>query len=580
MKEHWQILKPDPDQVRSFCRQLDCSAIAASVLVNRNITTVDAARHFLNPSLQHLKSPCGLKDVDVAVERIEKALQRHERILVFGDYDVDGVTATAVLYEFLMKAGAAVLYYLPHRLTEGYSIQPDHIEGYAIDNRIDLVITADCGSSSHAAAMAAQKSGIDLIITDHHKITEPFPEALALINPQRADDDDSFTNLAGVGVAFALVICLRKYLREKGYWNNRPEPNLKSVCDLVALGTIADSVPLTGENRIFTRMGLDVIHGGNAHPGIEALLKICRTAPETVSAEDIAFRLVPRLNAAGRMDHADRAAGLLLSGPETDIHQQALVLDDLNSKRKQTEQKMLEGILRHLHRHSQELDRRTLVLADSSWHEGVLGIVAARLTDRFRRPVVLISTREAPGKGSARCIEGINLYNCLNRCKEHLQKFGGHAMAAGLTIEIDDVPAFREQFDAVVEAETTDMELTQTIAIDYEIQFDAISDQIVDEIERLEPFGSGNPEPVFMARNVLVRKSKIVGSNHRKMNLYQAGVNDNKGFEAIQFNVDTRTRQPDSFEKVAFQLRWNWWNGRKTLQMVIKEAIPNLHGPV
>ena len=574
MTKHWQILKPDPYQVQFLSRQLNCNAITASVLINRNITNIDAAREYLNPTLQSLKLPCGLKDMDIAVKRIERALQRHERILIFGDYDVDGITATVIVYEFLMNAGATVFYYLPHRLTEGYSIQPDHVEGFAIENRIDLVITADCGSSSHAAAKAAQKAGIELIITDHHKIAEPFPECLALINPQRPDCDSDLKHLAGVGVALALVICLRKYLRETGYWNGHPEPNLKSLCDLVALGTIADSVPLTGENRIFTRVGLDVIHTGNAHPGIQAVLKICRTAMETASAEDIAFRLVPRLNAAGRMDHADRAARLLLSDRSEDIRKQALRLDDFNSKRKKTEQEMLQDILAYLDRHPQELDRQSLVLADSKWHEGVLGIVAARLADKFRRPVILISTREAPGKGSARCIEGINLYNCLKSCKKHLQRFGGHAMAAGLTIGVDDIPTFRDQFDAAVRTESADIDFTETVVIDYEIHFDAISDQIVDEIENLEPFGSGNPEPLFMARNVLVRDSKIVGSNHRQMNLYQAGIKSDKGIRAIQFNVDTRIRQPESFDKIAFLLRWNRWNGRKTIQMVIKEAVP------
>ena len=574
MTKHWRIQQPDPGHVRTLSSGLNCSPVTASILVNRNLTAVDTARAFLNPTLQQLKSPCAWKAMDTADGRIEKALHHQEKILIFGDYDVDGLTATVILFEFLQKAGASVSYYIPDRFTEGYSLQAHHIEGYAAQNRIALVITTDCGSSSHAGARAALKEGIDLIITDHHKVPDSLPEALAVINPQRPDCSAGFQNLAGVGVALALIICLRKHLRDNGYWENHPEPNLRSLCDLVALGTVADSVPLTGENRIFTRVGLDVIRTGSAHPGIEELLKISRTPRETVGAEDVGFRLAPRLNAAGRMDHAGRAAKLLLSDRSAEARKLALTLDSLNAQRKNTEQEMLQEILGYLHRHRQELDKRSLVLAGSHWHEGVLGIVAARLAEKFYRPVVLISTRGAFGKGSARCVDGINLYECLAACTDQLDHFGGHAMAAGLAIQVDAIPVFRDKFETVVRAETAEKHPVAVVCVDYEIQFDAICDRIVDEIETLEPFGNGNPDPVFMARDVRVRDSKIVGKHHRRMDLFQAGIAGDKVFGAIQFNVNTRIQQPDAFEKIAFRLHWNRWNGRKSIQMFIEDTLP------
>lgn len=574
MDKHWQILQPDPHLVQNLCTHLHCTSVTASVLANRNITTVNEALRFLKPSMQQLQPPCSLKDMDVAVERIEKAIQRNEKILIFGDYDVDGVTATAVLFEFFQKAGADVSFYIPHRFTEGYSLQVHHISDYAAANQIALVITADCGSGSHEAVRAAQKAGIDVIITDHHRVSDTLPDALAVINPQRPDCTAGFEHLAGVGVALSLIICLRKHLRENGFWQRRPEPNLRELCDLVALGTVADAVSLTDDNRIFTRVGLEVIRAGQNRPGIVELLKICGANPRTVNAEDIAFRIAPRLNAAGRMDHAKQAIKLLMTESADEAKRLALSLDSLNLERKNTENKMLKEILGYLHEQPGELNKKALVLAGNHWHEGVLGIVASRLVDKFFRPVVVISTRgeTGMGKGSARSVAGFNLYRGLAVCSDQLENFGGHTMAAGLQIKNENIPHFREKFETAVRQETGDNAFVAKVFIDYEIQFNEITDRIIDEIEVLQPFGAGNPEPLFSARDIHVRQSRIVGKHHRRMLLYQPAAGTDCTFSAIAFNVNTHRPLRESFDRIAFRLHWNYWNGRKTAQMVIEET--------
>ncbi len=303
MQTKWKSQHPSPEVIAKLVQGLACSPIIATILANRGITTVTEAHGFINPSFQNLRPPDGLKDLHTAVKRLYQAITRNEKILIFGDYDVDGVTATAILYEFLNFAGANSTCYIPHRIKEGYSLQAHHIASLAIPQGVDLIVTADCGSASHEAIAAAHQAAIDVIITDHHEVPEPPPDALALINPKQPDCQSGFETLAGVGVAFYLLVALRKYLREKNFWTNRKEPNLKAMCDLVALGTIADMVPLQAENRIIARHGLDIIKNGS-RPGLEALLSVSGLRKENLDSDAIAFYLAPRINAAGRMDHA------------------------------------------------------------------------------------------------------------------------------------------------------------------------------------------------------------------------------------------------------------------------------------
>ena len=573
MEKHWHILQPDPSRIRELCSRLRCSPIIAAILVNRDLKTPDGASKFLRPSIEHLRPPCGLKDMQAAVERVTRAIEKQEKIMIFGDYDVDGVTAAAILFDFLLKAGADVSYYIPHRTEEGYSLKADHIDKVAVPSGIDLIITADCGSGSHAAVQRANTAGIDVVVTDHHRVSDTLPSAVAVVNPKRPDCTAGFEHLAGVGVAMALLICLRKHLRERGVWHTRSEPNLKALCDLVALGTIADAVPLVDENRIFVTAGIEVIRSGRTRTGVIAILNNCRLPCRDVDAEDLAFKIVPRLNAAGRMDHALLAARLLTENRET-AKRIADSLDELNNRRKDTERQILQQIRQYLKDNPQELNCRSLVLSHEGWHEGVLGIVASRLVERHYRPVVLISTRDGIGKGSARSIFGFNLYRGLTACTDQLENFGGHGMAAGLGIRTENISAFKAEFEQATAAASADIDPAPEIRIDCVLDFEQITEQLIDEIDALQPFGRGNNEPLFMARDVQIKQSKIVGDRHRRMLLTQSGTG--RSFPAIQFNIDPNQALPERLKKIAFHLQWNRWNGGKSAQMVIDEIVATL----
>ncbi len=571
MKRNWKIRTPDTDLVDRLGRNLQCHPITAAVLVNREIQTAKEASQFLNVSLKNLRSPFELKDMQYAVERIHSAITNHESILLFGDYDVDGITATAILLDFLGGIGANVTAYIPHRLNEGYGLQISHITHLARTNKIDLVITADCGSTNFEAVSKARELGIDIIITDHHSLDKKIPPALAVINPKRHDCAAGLENLAGVGVAFALIICLRKYLRDKYFWENQNEPNLKSFCDLVALGTVADMVPLTQENRIFSKTGLDIINT-NCRTGIKSLLHAAGVEGQSTDEQDIAFRLAPRLNAAGRMAHASIAVDLLIT---TDVHRADQIAQSLNSynhQRRDLENKIIADIEQILAREPRILERKTLVLWNRQWHEGVLGIVASRMVERYYRPVVLLAVKDKICKGSARSIPGVDLYDGLSACSPVLEKFGGHTMAAGLSLASENLEAFRSRFEEIVGESLSPDDLVPELMVDREIKIAEISDRLIDEIESLAPFGTGNPEPIFMSRNVRIGSSKIVGSHHRRMVLTQADNTNAKKINAIQFNADTGQTSQEAFDKIAFKIRWNRWRGTKTAQLIVEDT--------
>jgi single-stranded-DNA-specific exonuclease len=570
MKEHWQIHQPDPDVVDKLSRDLGYHPITAAVLVNREISTLLDAQDFLNTSLNNLRPPFSLRDMEAAVNRIHKAIISNEKILIFGDYDVDGVTSVVILLNFLRYAGADVSYYIPHRIAEGYSIQPGHITQYVRPNQFDLIITADCGAGSHQAVEAANRFNIDVIVTDHHNISEDIPPALAVINPKRHDCHAGLQNLAGVGVAFFLLICLRTRLREMGFWDKRPEPNLKEYCDLVALGTVADMVPLIEENRILSKTGLELINTGH-RPGLTALLEASAIRNQTLSAEDIAFRLAPRLNAAGRMDHAARAVDLLIAEDIDAANKTAHTLNLLNRKRQDLEKGILADIERFIDKNSSLLRLRSLVLYQQGWHAGVLGIVASRMMRTYHRPVVLISLQDGTGKGSARSVEGLNIYDALAACGPFLEGFGGHAMAAGLQIREENIADFQNAFESEIQRTSSPETLVPAIQIDSELEVSDISDDLIDELELLMPFGVGNPEPLFLARDVKVVSSKIVGQNHRRMVLSQTSGSATATIAAIHFNVNDDDAKKFHFDQMVFRLHWNRWNGKKTAQIVVED---------
>ncbi|NNF99841.1 MAG: single-stranded-DNA-specific exonuclease RecJ [Desulfobacteraceae bacterium] len=568
MNAQWEIQRPDEGLVHSIKTALNCTSITATVLANRQIESAEEAMSVWHPGLDQLRSPFSMKGIAEAVDRLHHAITKKERILIFGDYDVDGITGTVISYEFLRNLGADVSFYIPHRVLEGYGLRSSHITEVACPKKVNLIFTVDCGSSGHEAVAAANNAGIDVIITDHHNISNHPPEAVAVVNPKQSDCTSGLKELAGVGVAFCILICLRKKLRDAGFWKQGKEPNLKRYADLVALGTIADMVPLKKDNRILTKTGIDVINEA-LRPGLRALIGSCGITPGNLTAEDIAFKIAPRLNAAGRVNHASEAVKLLLASDRYTAENQARRLNEFNAERQEIEKKIVDRILSDIRDEGDEYSTNTIVRAEPGWHEGVLGIVASKVMNRYYKPVILLSIRDGIAIGSARSIPGVDIYQALSNCSSHLLSFGGHESAAGLKLSIDSLEEFKAAFETAVDNMCAEEDIVQKIIIDYELFFADISPNLITELETLQPFGTGNPAPLFMTADVDVLSSKIVGDHHRTMFLSQKGDHRIR-IPAIAFNVDPLTECPAHFARIAYYLQWNRWNGRKNTQLVIK----------
>ena len=569
MQMQWKILQPERTVVEQIRRRFECHPVTATVLANRNIGSLDHVVRFIRPSLDDLPPPDALQGLSAAVDRIIHALQNNERILVFGDYDADGVTAGVVMFNFLKAAGAQVSLHLPHRIHEGYGLKPMSIMQLALPARIGLIITVDNGSSSFDAVTAAKRFGIDVIITDHHNIEASVPEAVAVVNPKLDPPSSELADLAGVGVAFYLVIALRTALRNMGWWRkDRPEPNLKAYCDLVAIGTLADMVPLRNVNRVLVCAGLEQINCGT-RTGVQALLKSSGVKNTPISADDIAYRIAPRINAAGRLNSARIAFDLLTCDKLDSAATLANDLNALNQRRQQMENDIFEYIIRHLDNRSDLLDRKAFVLAGAQWHEGVIGIVAAKLVARYHRPVIVVSAKDDMAKGSGRSVPHIDLYTAIAKCAHLLEAYGGHRLAAGISLQTKNIGALQNALETAVAEMTPPDEAGPQLTIDHELQLDQICPQLIDELEWLSPFGTENPPPLFMARGVKVTRAAIIGQRHRRMQLCQPD-QCSPPIGAIEFNLAQDAPRLEAFERLAFRLQWNRYKGEKEIQMIIE----------
>jgi len=566
MNTRWNILSPDPGLLQQIKRICSCHPITAAILATR-LQSADAAGRFLSPSFNQIRSPFTIKDIDIAVDRIIKAILQNQRVLIFGDYDVDGVTSVTILFEFLKYAGATVEYYIPHRVNEGYGLRQHHIESYVRPKRFNLIITVDCGIGSHDAIQKANMENIDVIVTDHHEV-ETLPNAYAVVNPKRPDCQSGYGILAGVGVVYCLIICLRKALREINFWKDKQEPNLRNYCDLVALGTIADIVPQVNENRIFSKIGLDVMNT-SPRPGIIELARISGIHSRKLDSSDMIYKLIPRLNAAGRLKRASIAVELLACKDKKTAKKLAAELDDINNSRRVLEQYIIKDIHAIIAKNPHLLNQKSLILSKPHWHEGVIGIVASRLVDQYYRPAILISIDRGVGRGSARGIPGVNLHEILTSCADYLDSFGGHAGAAGLLIQSNNLDNFKRSFESQLKALLIPELLVPTLTIDYEISLNEISEQLLDELSWLAPFGPRNVEPLFVAKNVQVRYESLIANRHRRMALCQPNKRS-RVYSAIHFNVNQNKPFSKEMKQVAFKLQWNHWNGRKNIQMLIE----------
>lgn len=552
-KKRWQEHPEKPDAVREVSARHDLPPLIARILLNRGLTDPEDILAFLDPNLERLHPPFSLPDLEKAAARLGEAVRQKETVAVYGDYDVDGLTSTCLLHQFLQELGVSCLTHIPDRLREGYGLKIPALQELA--RRARLLVTVDCGISDAGEVAWAQEQGLEVIVTDHHELPPELPPALAVVNPKRGGEDYPFAELAGVGVALLLALGVRANLRESGWFKKHPEPNLRSYLDLVALGTAADVAPMVGENRILVRQGLKVLEESR-RPGLVALKEVAGLEGKPISYRDAVFRLAPRLNAAGRLGQARAALELLLSDDLAQARNQARYLTDLNRERQGLEEKVLRQALALL-RSPGMLDRRVWVLAGEGWHPGVLGIVAARLAEAHHRPVALVSLKEGQGRGSARSVEGFHLFRGLNACREILQRFGGHQAAAGFEMAAADLAALQEGLEQAFLAQVGPEPLQPTLKVDAQVDLGELDSQFYQHLERLRPFGPGNPEPVLACAGVECLHSRIVGERHLKVRLAQNG----SMMEAIAFDMASCHPLSGALE-VAFSPRLSFFQGR------------------
>ena len=559
----WRFRSVDPGAATSLAAALRVSPLVARVLAARGINEPSTARRVLARRLQDLPDQNQIPDLEPAVTRIMDALRADEPIAVFGDYDVDGVTATALLFHFLASLGAKVRWYLPHRLLDGYGLNPGAMAKLK-QQGIGLLISVDCGSSDRETVRFAEKLGLEVIVTDHHNLPEAPCEALVLVNPKRLADGNELRHLAGVGVAFYLVTALRARLRRSGHWDQNNQPNLKRYLDWVALGTLADAAPLTLANRILTAAGLGVL-SETSGPGISALKEVCGLGGSQVSVWDVLFRLGPRLNAAGRLGGADLALRLLLAEDLEEARGLAAELDDLNRRRQTLEEQTLAEALAQIEDDEENAHRRVLVLASPAWHKGLLGLVAARLAERFARPAILLTRGGHGWEGSGRSPVGIDLYQALHACRAHLGRFGGHQVAAGLSLAVEQLGSFHAALDEAL----SEMEgvLPPPREADTGAHLGEITPAFVSHLELLGPFGEGNPEPIFCCEHFRVESLQVLKGRHLRLRLSQ----DDSRLGAIGFNLAMPDQPPPTLKRLFFSPTWNSWRGERRLELRIHD---------
>jgi single-stranded-DNA-specific exonuclease len=562
MTEKIWRLSPTSENAQKLARETGVSAINARLLINRGIINPQDINTFLSPKLSGLMDPMLLKDMEEGTGIIISAIERQDKIAIFGDYDADGLTSTAVLVNFFSELGIPVLYYIPDRIDEGYSLNTKAIDKLHGEN-VRLIITVDCGVSNKNEIEYAKSLGMDVVVTDHHQIPEDFLPVCPVINPHRPDSEFSFRSLAGVGVAFFLAAGIRQCIRKKGWFKQASEPDLRPYLDIVALGTIADMVPLTGQNRIMVTAGIEAIKSSK-WIGIEAMKKICGLENQALSAADIAFKLAPRFNAPGRI--GDNKAGIL--SLVTDNYSIALntarELNSMNSERQKIEGAIVEDIETNIVP-SMDLDgKKTLLFSKQGWHKGVLGIVASKILEKYHRPTIVLTVKNGIASGSGRSIDGFNLHESMNRLKHLFKKFGGHYHAAGCTLESRNIETLAQELETLATETLSDEDLVPAIIVDERLRLADLTIDTVNDIRTLEPYGSGNPEPVFYSGNMEVIDTRVVGDNHLKLKVRQGDTMH----DAIGFNLaGALDTVPGSLINMVYTPEINRWNGSERVQL-------------
>ncbi|MFN3198108.1 MAG: single-stranded-DNA-specific exonuclease RecJ [Bradymonadia bacterium] len=566
----WNFPEVDQHAVDQLARAARVPPLVASIMLRRGVDDPDIVRDFIDADLRHIPDPRGLDDIERACHRIIKALHQGEQITVYGDYDVDGVTSSSLLWLFFKEALDRELdVYIPHRLTEGYGLNIGAIDRLAARGT-RVLITVDNGSSAVDEVAHARRLGIDVIIIDHHQVSDPEPEAFAHLNPHRPGCDFDGKQLAAVGVTFMLIIELRRQMRTAGFFTGRPEPRPDLLLDMVALGTVADVVPLTGVNRPLVRYGLDILRK-RTRTGVQALISRAKLTADAVNSTDVAFRLGPRINAAGRIDDASWGFKLLTGDSLQEANRLAAIVEKHNEERQLIEKGIADQAVARVEGDPQLSDAPAVVLSDPMWHPGVIGIVASRLVERFRRPAILLGHDGDTLKGSARSVPGLDIKGALDRCSEHLLRHGGHAAAAGLALKVSALPAFVEAFNREVAAGLQGQPQQTGVEVDAVIDLHDLKTADIKALEMLEPYGQSNPTPVLAARGVQIQDYTVLRNNHLKMQVYTAdGLCDAMAWRMAEQVLPLIQAPVD----LLFAAGFNVWRGRKRLTLTVKDIRP------
>ncbi|MFH1122678.1 MAG: single-stranded-DNA-specific exonuclease RecJ [Pseudomonadota bacterium] len=560
MIKFWKLRPPVP-YASTLARETGLSPLEAQLLINRGLSDTASAKSFLSPTLSQLSNPMQLKDMEEAVEILSLAIDRREKMTIYGDYDADGITGTALLLNFFSDLGLDVSSYIPSRFREGYGLDLGALEKIA-QGGTGVMITVDCGSTNSREIARAIELGMKVVVTDHHQMEGALSPICPVVNPHRTGSTFPFKDLAGVGVAFLLAVAVRAVLRERGWFRNRPEPDLRDYLDLVALGTVADMVPLLDQNRIMVSAGLERMRH-TKWPGIQALQEITDLGSTPITANDLAFKMAPRLNAPGRMGTAEIGIRMLTTNRIDVARELATQLNALNSRRQDIERGILEQIDEIMATMGNLEGRRTLLFSGHDWHRGVLGIVASRLVNKYHRPALVMDVRDGMATGSARSIAGFNLYKALSRLGHLFERFGGHDLAAGFTLKESCIEALADQLEALAGEELNADDLIPIIEIDAEISLPELTLEVVTRLKSMGPFGRGNPEPLLYCHDLKVMESRVVGERHLKLLLRQGS----SVVEAIGFGLGEKRPPMNRGVDLVFVPEVDRWQGYERVQL-------------
>ena len=563
MNKKWEINRTDEEKVKEIENKYHINNLLAKILVNRGITTEKNIKEFLNPTRKDFYNPYLMPDMEKAVERILKAIEDKEKVLIYGDYDVDGITSVTVLKSFLEERGLNVDEYIPNRLDEGYGLNKPAVEKIA-NEKYTLMITVDCGISAIEEVKYANDLGLEIIITDHHEPGERLPEAIAIVDAKRKDSKYPFRNLAGVGVVFKLIQAISEKiaLEEKEY--------LKYL-DIVCIGTISDIVPLVDENRVIVKLGLKLVEQ-TRNIGLKTILQL--SGYQKIDSTTISFGIAPRINACGRMGHQEEALKLFLSTNKEEVTQLAEKLNEYNRQRQEKEKQIFSEALEKIKKKSINEDR-IMVIDGENWHHGVIGIVASKITEMYFKPSILLCFEGDEGKGSGRSIPGFDLHEALTRCDESLEKFGGHSMAIGLSVKKDKLEDLRKKLDDIAKEKQID-KIVPILKIDAQVELKDINMQIVESLKQLEPFGEENKVPLFVFKNLKIDSIRALSEGkHIKLTLKQGNQNL---INAMGFNLGELTNDYRIGDKVDVvgSLEINKFNGEESIQILLKDMMKSI----